>query len=64
MSETTEGLDTVETDASTLVPDWKNPPSLTELKADSPSCIILPCVNIIKSPLQQMRIHCPFQLLN
>ena len=45
MSETTEGLDTVETDASTLV-DWKNPPSLAELKADFESAQVAHDVHV------------------
>ena len=46
MSETTEGLDTVETDASTLVPDWKNPPSLADLKADFESAQVAHDVHV------------------
>ena len=45
MSETTEGLDTVETDASTLV-DWKNPPSLADLKQDHESAQVAHQVHV------------------
>ena len=39
-------LDTIETDASTLVPDWKNPPSLAELKADFESAQVAHDVHV------------------
>ena len=39
-------LDTTETDASTLVPDWKNPPSLAELKADFESAQVAHDVHV------------------
>jgi len=45
MSDTTEDLDTVETDASTLV-DWKNPPSLADLKQDHESAQVAHQVHI------------------
>jgi len=39
-------LDTTETDASTLVPDWKNPPSLAELKQDHESAQVAHQVHV------------------
>jgi len=45
MSDTTEDLDTVETDASTLV-DWKNPPSLADLKQDHESAQVAHQVHV------------------
>jgi len=45
MSETTEDLDTVETDPTKLV-DWKNPPSLAELKADFESAQVAHDVHV------------------
>ena len=38
--------DSTETDASTLVPDWKNPPSLAELKADFESAQVAHDVHV------------------
>ena len=45
MSETTEDLDTVETDPTKLV-DWENPPSLAELKADFESAQVAHDVHV------------------
>ena len=45
MSDTTEDLDTVETDASTLV-DWENPPALADLKQDLDSAQVAHQVHV------------------
>ena len=39
-------LDTTETDASTLVPDWSNPPSLADLKQDHESAQVAHQVHV------------------
>ena len=39
-------LSTTETDASTLVPDWSNPPSLADLKQDHESAQVAHQVHV------------------
>ena len=43
---TDEVVDHVETDASTLQPDWKNPPQLADLKADFESAQVAHDVHV------------------